>query len=108
MPFTYTAEFYDVYQKLAKQYYTQMPKGRLQSFYQIAKQAGDLKSTWSKAEFVKKYLRNNASYSMNLDPVPKGADYAEYFLLVQKKAIVNILQQPERFFCGLVVCRQDM
>lgn len=85
LPFTYTAEFYDVYQKLAKQYYTQMPKGRLQSFYQIAKQAGDLKSTWSKAEFVKKYLRNNASYSMNLDPVPKGADYAEYFLLVQKK-----------------------
>lgn len=85
LPFTYTTEFYDVYQKLAKQYYTQMPKGRLQSFYQIAKQAGDLKSTWSKAEFVKKYLRNNASYSMNLDPVPKGADYAEYFLLVQKK-----------------------
>lgn len=85
LPFSFSSEFYTTYQKLANRYYTQMPKDGLSSFYYIAKQAKNIKSEWKKAEFVKNYLRNNAVYSMDLKPVPKGTDYAEYFLLVQKK-----------------------
>lgn len=42
-------------------------------------------NTMERVEFVKEILRKEAVYSKKLEPVPEGADYAEYFLLQQKK-----------------------
>lgn len=42
-------------------------------------------NTMERVEFVRKILQEEAVYSKKLSPVPAGADYAEYFLLQQKK-----------------------
>lgn len=67
---------------------------------------------------VKMLLWSNTEYSQNLEPVPEGEDYTEYFLLEQKKGfcvhyatagtlILRMLGVPARYVSGYVVFPED-
>ncbi len=67
---------------------------------------------------TKMLLWSNTEYSQNLEPVPEGEDYTEYFLLQQKKGfcvhyatagtlILRILWVPARYVSGYVVFPED-
>lgn len=68
--------------------------------------------------FIRKYLKNQASYSMKLEKVPYGEDFIEYFLYTQKKGycihfataavlMYRMLGIPARFVEGYVVWPED-
>ncbi|TGY98099.1 DUF4129 domain-containing protein [Petralouisia muris] len=67
---------------------------------------------------VKMLLWSNTEYSQNLEPVPEGEDYTEYFLLEQKKGfcvhyatagtlMLRMLGVPARYVSGYVVFPED-
>lgn len=70
---SYNAPELEKYKKLVQKYF----KG-----YYSADQEGDL--LWA-VNGVAELLAENTSYSLELDSVPAGQDYAEYFLFGQKK-----------------------
>lgn len=68
--------------------------------------------------FIRKYLKNQASYSMKLKRVPYGQDFIEYFLYTQKEGycihfataavlMYRMLGIPARFVEGYVVWPED-
>lgn len=61
--------------------YRNLVRRRFKGYYS-ANTAGDL--LWA-VNGVSELLAENTSYSLNLDSVPAGQDYAEYFLFEQKK-----------------------
>ena len=57
---------------------------------------------------VAEVLAENTSYSLKLDSVPAGQDYAEYFCLDKRKVTASIMQQRQRYYFVTWVCLQDM
>lgn len=77
-----------------------------------------VEETGAKIQQVTELLWQNADYSQNLEPLPEGEDYAEYFLLKQKKGfcvhfatagtlIFRMYGVPARYVSGYVVFPED-
>ncbi len=73
---------------------------------------------WSKVLRVMELLWGNAEYSQELKPLPEGEDFAEYFLLGQKKGycvhfatagtlVLRMYGIPARYAAGYVVFPED-
>ena len=86
------------YIQYVKQKYCRLPKNGLTRFRKLSqvdpvlleyRQNGwcdrDMTSCLSIASTIRKYLADQAVYSLDLDTVPDGQDYVEYFLFHQKK-----------------------
>ena len=77
-----------------------------------------VEETGAKIQQVTELLWQNADYSQNLEPLPEGEDYAEYFLLKQKKGfcvhfatagtlVFRMYGVPARYVSGYVVFPED-
>lgn len=77
-----------------------------------------LSERWNKIFHVMELLWSNTDYSQELEPLPEGKDFAEYFLLEQKKGYcvhfatagtlaLRIYGVPARYVTGYVVFPED-
>ncbi len=140
-------EIWVSYGAYVQQVYTRLPEQGLQSLRKLAEEyekkdilevqqekdleikAADIQKaeegiqitvdeTGAKTQRVTELLWQNADYSQNLEPLPEGEDYAEYFLLKQKKGfcvhfatagtlVLRMYGVPARYVSGYVVFPED-
>lgn len=134
-------ELWEPYTDYAQQVYTRLPKQGLERLQELAdgydyqwftdenaeeteNQAAEegrdfvFGERWSKVLRVMELLWGNAEYSQELKPLPEGEDFAEYFLLGQKKGycvhfatagtlVLRMYGIPARYAAGYVVFPED-
>lgn len=85
--FYYTnEETYQQYKHYAQNAYTTIPTKGLERYVQYVKEhPRDTENLLNITQYVRTVLWENASYSFDLKSVPKGTDYADYFLFTQHK-----------------------
>ena len=76
-------EIWESYDSYVQKVYTRLPEQGLKNLRKFVKES--LGGKISEYQQVLEFLWGNAEYSQDLAPLPEGEDYAEYFLLKQKK-----------------------
>lgn len=104
------------YTQYAKQYYLDGWQ-QLENLQQVC---ADFDNTnfYTAQDSIKKYLGVNCGYSKELDPVPYGTDYTEFFLFTEKKGycahfataatlMFRAMGYPARYAAGYVASPKD-
>ena len=74
------------YNSYVNSLYGRLPKGNLSQLRSLAKAYYiEDDNAYSAARMIRELLRQKAVYSQDLEPVPAGVDYVEFFLYSQKK-----------------------
>lgn len=126
--YQYMPSFYDMQAEAAEDYivrqYTEyvyekyaIPETRLENLMRIsAKLKND--NVYEAVESLRNYLASNCTYSKKLAPVPYGIDFAENFVVTQKKGycthfatagvlMLRMMGYPARYATGYAAFPQD-
>lgn len=106
-------EKWEAYQRYVDANYKAVPKG-LEELEQFASDSAELKSV----EMIPKLLAQQAAYSLNLEPLPEGEEFAEDFLFRQKKGycvqfatagtlLLRMYGIPSRYVSGYCIQPED-
>lgn len=113
--------------KLAEAYEEVFLKGQQEAALEMENESGQatgediqiaVDEIWQKSQQTLELLWQNADYSQKLEPLPEGEDYAEYFLLKQKKGfcvhfatagtlVLRMYDVPARYVSGYIVFPED-
>ncbi len=109
-------EIWESYDSYVQKVYTRLPEQGLKNLRKFVKES--LGGKISEYQQVLEFLWGNAEYSQDLAPLPEGEDYAEYFLLKQKKGfcvhfatagtlVFRMYKVPARYVSGYVIFPED-
>lgn len=107
----------EIYQNYVSEQYLKVPVDNLDRLKEYCGQR-EFSSRQELIDFVVSSVQEGHRYSMDLDPVPDGTDFAEYFFFDQKKGycihfattatlMFRILGIPARYVTGYVVPASD-
>lgn len=115
---TMTAEeeqFLREYESYVQREYLDVPEG-LDRLEELSRQlsGGTRTDIATATERIRRYLQDNCSYSLQIDPLPNGKDFTEYFLFEQKEGfcthfastgllLYRMMGIPARYVTGYAV-----
>jgi|GEM_PF-440157 len=110
------------YREFIYEYYTRLPEGRLTRLKSdfsgevVGAAANDLQSA---VKYIKNYLKKYTRYTLAPGKLPKGEDFAEYFIYESKVGycshyataaalMLRAMGYPARYVEGYVISREDL
>lgn len=111
------SELEEEYRDYVASQYLKVPVNGLERLKAYCRQQ-ELSSVQEVIDFVVPVVQEGKSYSMDLDPVPEGEDFAEYFFFEQQKGycihyattavlMFRLLGVPARYVTGYVVSPEE-
>lgn len=82
--------------------YLQVPENISPKIYELVYSiTKDSKSSLEKVQSIKKYLTDNYRYSLDVSEIPKGREFVDYFLFVEKKGYCTYFSSAMVVMCRI-------